>query len=466
MKKPGLVRFQMRSTVYCGHESFLMYGADGEENLAFRSFMEALVLNKFKYNTRRTYAYAVSQLLDYLVVGFEVQGEITPQAATLLVREYYSYLVHGEDSNDSAVQKISIVKPRATVSPRSAALYHAAINRFIQSVRDHHAEEQVLESDNLKHDKKVDDFLALSLVPAAALLDNAGKWISRHNHGPYPNRKNSNSLLGHVPTLDFSDAPITKESFFPLHKIAALIESATSYRNSALWALLAATSIRVSEAMQFLLEDVDIQNRKVYARGPRSSARCSKSYRGIDEVSFNKLAWKGRTTEHTLLLEPYGSMFFKYYSLYLKHEYKPTYHNFIFQTGNGDPLCFSDYSSVVFEPFRQSSRRVLANTEFERFSYTPHSLRHSFCVFFKNFVEHTEGVGLRNSEIKALTGQKTDKAVERYAVMMRYLLELKIAFAFVRADDFSKSFNELKLGFLEREYDLTMNEVANEKAAA
>lgn len=87
-------------------------------------------------------------------------------------------------------------------------------------------------------------------------------------------------------------------------------------------------------------------------------------------------------------------------------------------------------------------------------------------MFFKNFVEHTEGVGLRNSEIKALTGQKTDKAVERYAVMMRYLLELKIAFAFVRADDFSKSFNELKLGFLEREYDLTMNEVASEKAAA
>jgi integrase len=327
----------------------------------------------------------------------------------------------------------------------------------------HGRDDVFLETHGFIQPKSVEDYLANSLGLAAEVILNAPD-IKKKNPASYLKRKRMVNFLGHVPTLKPSEEPYTKEDFFPLQYISKLIHGASSYRDAALYSLLAATSLRVSEAIQILHKDVDLENRRVYAIDPKSNERDASSYRGLDEVDFNHLSWKGRTTKYTLLLEPYGTMFFEYHALYLKHEYKTSYHNFLFQTKKGDPLFLSDYSSVVYAPFRKVSKSILEGTEYSGFSYTPHSLRHSYCVFFKNFVTHTEGVGLRDSEIKALTGHKSEKIVARYALMKRYLLELKVAFAFVSVEEHSsRSFNEHKLGFLKREYEATMQAVAKEQ---
>lgn len=464
MRKDSLVRYSMFKSVYLGQEIYvLLEKATGSECIAFRSFMQALVKNGYKFNTIKSYAYPVAQFLDYLLVGFSVLGEVSAVKAEALLRAYYSYLFSGNESSSSYVRNILELKPRKTIQAVSAKIYHLAINKFILSVRYHQIEDDLFESKGISVARRVEPFIAENLGFVSEIAAKSSIELEGLQSGSYLRRKPRVNYLGHVPTIDNSDKPIERDSFFPLQHISSLIRSATNYRNAALWSLMAATSLRVSEALQILLEDIDFKNRKVYAVDPKTRRRSS-SYRGIDEVSLNKLSWKGRTTKHTLLLEPYGSMFFEYMDLYRKHEYQASYHNFLFQTADGDPLCFSDYSSVIYVPFRIGANKVLSGTEYSDISYSPHSLRHSFCVFFKNFVEHTEGVGLRNSEIKALTGQKTDKAVERYALMKRWLVELKVAFAFVDADYHSqKSFNEHKLGFLKREYQATLDAVAKEK---
>jgi len=48
----------------------------------------------------------------------------------------------------------------------------------------------------------------------------------------------------------------TKRLDFPLPEIAGLLESSTSYRDKALWSLLAASGIRLHEALNLRLEHI------------------------------------------------------------------------------------------------------------------------------------------------------------------------------------------------------------------
>ena len=69
----------------------------------------------------------------------------------------------------------------------------------------------------------------------------------------------------------------------------------------------------------------------------------------------------------------------------------------------------------------------------------------------KNFVEHTDGVGLSDYEIMALTGHSDVASVARYAIVELQLLNEKLAFAF---SDFkptgTRSVNEMLIGFHEK----------------
>lgn len=56
---------------------------------------------------------------------------------------------------------------------------------------------------------------------------------------------------------------------FPLDYVLSLANAATSWRDRCLWLLLAASGIRVSEALNLQWSDIDIQNQKVYVLDPK-----------------------------------------------------------------------------------------------------------------------------------------------------------------------------------------------------
>lgn len=124
---------------------------------------------------------------------------------------------------------------------------------------------------------------------------------------------------------------IDQSKFFPLELILGLVERATCYRDAAIWCLLAAAGLRISEVLQLLWEDI-FSEAKVYTVNPKEREDIKLSYIGLGELEINRLSWKGRRTKFTFLIEPYATMFFEALSLYMKYEYDAkARHNFIFQ---------------------------------------------------------------------------------------------------------------------------------------
>lgn len=412
----------------------------------FEIFILAAVVLGLRFNTLKSYSYKVAAFLDYLVVGLEVCGAADRSSYIMLARLYHSYLTQGLRSMSPLVQAIARRRPSPMLSNKSSGIHHVAVEQLIKACHDHCAE---FSASSLNDEIR---FIAsLKLIGPRSeqeirVLENLyGRQVKRS--------KNSKRLriFCHLPKARKNMDPYDKDKYFPLDKIGALIKSAPSYREATLWSHIAATSLRSSEALQTLWEDIDFERREVYAVDPSDRADPSDSYMGLSTSQMDKLSWKGRTTKHTLLLEPYGEMFFENLENYLRYEYKAHVpNNFIYQSKFGYPLCFCDYGSVIVEPFVRAAEVVLGGKG-KRYKLKLHSLRHSYCVYMKNFVEHTDGVGLSDYEIMALTGHSDVASVARYAIVELQLLNEKLAFAF---SDFkptgTRSVNEMLIGFHEK----------------
>ena len=433
--------------------------------LSFQLLMYEMVNQGQKYNSIRSYAYKCAIFLDYLVVGLSLFPSIDLRSYTLLARLYHSYLTQGLNSMSATVQSISRRRPSPMVSISTSLIHHAALEKLIVACHEHSREIKEI------HGKEVEDceVFHLGQLYSIGVPKSDQELNMLHTIYGRTTKKSKYSkrlrIFSHLPKLNRNNDPYERGKFFPLDKIGELIRSATSYRDAALWALIAATSLRASEALQILWEDVLVPTREIYAMEPGSRVNYYEAYMGITASQLDKLSWKGRQTKYTLLLEPYGKMFFEYLELYLKFEYQTgSGHNFIFQCKDGYPLCFCDYGSVLIDPFVIAAEKVLGDKP-DCYRLKLHSLRHSYCVYMKNFVEHMHGVGLSDYEIMALTGHADPKSAARYAVVDLQLLNEKLQMAFQshKLDD-SRDVNQLLIGFHERRIVFLKRKIAEEKA--
>lgn len=433
-----LINFRSHPRIYRGHKCYSLYWIAGplagQEYLAFKLFTEDLIDDGLSHNSIKNYSIQGAQYLDFMETGYAVLGEINTETTNLLTKGYYDYLIWGSQCEADHLVKIHKVKPRETVSSKSAAAYHAPIKRLINCAAN---TVDKLESHKVYgHTANLDRSIKLfSSFKSAARslthyqkknLKNRSRLGSVMSGGP---QKKQPNILGHLPKNNYDDNDvIDPKKFFPLEHICSLILSAGSYRDAALWALIAASSLRPIEAIQLLREDIDLVRRKVYAIDPYNRPNIPQSYYGITQTEFLELAWKGRATKHTLLLEPYGTLFFTFLEKYWLHEYRiDTGHNFIFQDNDGSPLYLRDYGSCVLRSFHEAASIALKNVDMcEREYLGLHSLRHSYCYYFKNFFQHTHGCGLSNHELMMLTGHQDPKSLEKYAVLDHELLLEKI----------------------------------------
>ncbi len=420
--KQQYINFSPVHSLYEGVEILRLFhvggNEDGKEYLPFTMFMQDLVDSNKAPHTVKQYGYRQANYLDYMAEGCKFLS-LSKANINLLHRGYHSYLIHGPNAASEVVKKICRTKLSPLVGVDTSSAYHAPIELFVKFSRGYLDKLADYKESGFNAGSPYDLEL-LGNISEIKTSVKPGEERGRNNT-EYARSSNGSSMTAHKKT----DAHVPSanggiifrlKKFFPLNKITQLIRSATCYRDAALWSLMAATSLRASEVLQVLREDINYAERQIYAVDPKLRKNFSKAYRGLSEVQANKLCWKSRTTPYTALLEPYGTLFFYYLELYKQYEYIPGCgHNFIFQTRDGAPLFLSDYSSVVLVPFKRAANSIFNECGISGKGMGLHSLRHSYIYFMKNFLEHNRGVGLSDSELMQLTGHRDIRGLMCYA---------------------------------------------------
>jgi integrase/recombinase XerD len=227
-----------------------------------------------------------------------------------------------------------------------------------------------------------------------------------------------------------SQSYFSTERAFPFDKIIPFINSLTSYRDKALYMFCAASGCRIHEALQILIEDISIKDRSIRLVDPFSRIT-NKTYTILSAQEKTKLSWKGRQTDRTILIQPFGDLFFEYLEKYIKEEYIPhNKHDFLFQyirgKNKGKPYFLSAPASR-FESFQKALQQVgLSNS----LSQGVHSLRHMYGTYLVNYFPKSDGTyGLPIAIVQKIMGHSTLNATQKYARYDKDLISIELEYA-------------------------------------
>lgn len=448
------------------YKSFDLYRIDKSGNSErcelFSNYCFYLASQGVAAGTYKRYTLAVASKLDYIEVGLSLN--LAQGSVFSIYTSFDLYLMSGLSSDDALVKTMTSVLGERILSGVSRSVNAAAADSFIgfcayECKRVKSRMENGLPYPDYGRDERI--LVGLATAEFDKQIRRAQDQLGRKI------RKGTSRTSDHVNRFeDKSSTPIKPNKYFPLGKISRLIESAGSYRDSALWALCAATSMRISEALQVLWEDINFAEGTILCVCPEGRPNINVSYRGLTSEQVKCLKWKARETDQTVLLEPYGALFFKYLALY-RVDGSSSQHNFIFETEEGRPLCLSDYGQVVLAPFKRAAAPIYEELNLSLVRVGLHSLRHSYCYFMYNFLTFENGHKLTLTDLAKLTGHKSLKTLEKYAHRDRelFLEEIHIAMSKWRGMS-DKSELELRYEYLRERCLAVKNKLDIKREAA
>ncbi|AAN69986.1 MULTISPECIES: tyrosine-type recombinase/integrase [Pseudomonas] len=456
-----LTNFFYTKSIYLGKEHHIIRYMDeknyGRELPPLSLHLRDLINQGYPDNSIKDSGLHNANFIDFFEEGLK-HIEPSKSEVNTLYREYHSYLTVGSASNSTVVRKICEAKPSPMVSTASSKKYHAQVQPFLKSLGNYFQKYKDYCENGLVIEKPETTLLIESLMkitPTTIRVREREKVAARQQAAPMTaatgNNQTRASYSSHIPYENNFCKPLDEDRYFPLDKVTDLITKASCYRNSCFYALIAATNARNSEADQILWRDINFTSREVFLVNPHTRLNPGDAYRGLSEIERNKLEWKGRGTPLTIMLEPYASLFFHYLELYILHEYQPSCgHNFVFHCKSGRPQFLCDYSTVVLHQFKNAAKRALPNQQHLASKLGLHSLRHSNIFFLKNYLEHSQGQGLTDSELLLITGHADIRSLQKYAKVDRELLLEKIAYGnSLRKNGNIKSSTEFQIQYLE-----------------
>jgi integrase len=419
----------LRARTANGIPSWVLLGPDGQRIAAFDAF--AHTLRNDPKNTRDAYCRHVAQFFDYLIEVSALSStglRLTKLELTEAIEAYGDYLRFGTAAGSQIACAVAAQLPPGANAGSSLIPKIAAIRRFLrlsEAVRKEMEEVSRKRSGNT------------SAVDGAPLFPELGQ---RRLLSPAEARAiQANSMIAGVIAggPKYIDALILNDrqegsSFdvnraFPYGKVMDLIAAMPTYRDKAQYALLAACGCRTHEALQILTEDIDMADGTLRLINP-ATRPSHQSYRALSPADRAKLAWKGRTTQLTLLIEPYASVFFESLQKYLEIEHIPHgRHDFLFQYNNGAergmPYFLSDPSTRL-ERFQRASKAIGACLPR---GTGPHSLRHMYGTYLLNYFPRANGdYGLPAPMVQQLMGHAQLTSTMKYAKFDQDLLKLEI----------------------------------------
>ena len=378
-----------------GKTTWRLLGPRGQPLDSFGAFADSLI-RKHAFNTRAAYCRHLAEFFDYLYEALAVLQVADPQQqfSRLVLREiieaYDDYLVLGRNSAKRVAALVDTSKPSPRHAPSTSALMHAPLRKFLRLSEQFRKEREELAREGLASGGG-------ELGPLLQGLDDSVEVPVLQVHSMSANSMIAGVLSGGprllraavLPTVP-PQVPYDETRAFPFDAIGGFIDKLPTYRDKALYALLAASGCRMHEALQVLFDDVDILAGTVALRDPRLRAG-NPSYLFLSHLEREKLAWKGRTTEKTLLIEPFASQFFLNLEHYLHEEYTPHgLHRFVFQyitqRQAGRPYFLSRASSRL-----ETFRKALSLARIEGNLHGPHSLRHAYGTYLLNYFPRLNG---------------------------------------------------------------------------
>ncbi len=435
---------------------------DAEPVHAFTVFCEKN--SDYSPRTQKRYAEAVSRFLDYLyeaqVFGHE---PVTARHLNNIVDAYPLLLRDGCDVTAKRVIERAAEAPHdlwlAKVAqglrwkPMSRASFSntlAAINRFLllsESLsQEAYERARLLGVDHLGRYERL--FKALdgtvgvpqrevTQIRQNSMLGSVAKFVPNGIKRP----RRLKAAIG-------SRQVDQQHQDFPLAYISPLIEAATSWRDKALWLLLAASGIRTSEARNLLLDDIDVDEQQVYVLSPNG-----RHYAPPRNV-LEQPRFKGRAIALTYLFPPLREAFFQALEHYLKHEYvpctKPGEARYLFQyvesNRRGQPLANASDAAMA-KSFKKAVRKAAVPLPPGGKDWTPHSLRHLYGAYMLNDYplapEHGR-FGLELVEVQMLMGHASIRSTQQYARAKAHRLVAKLK----RADEDLLSLTREEAGLL------------------
>lgn len=436
-----------------GDDTWVLIHEDGWRDPYFDYYATHLIKTKQNsLNTREQYCRCVANFVDYLVEAARWYRESgrdhfkSPEhgvsggrgaagfsGAVLveLIEIYTKVLAGGAHSGDPVVIELSRRLKRKVSAHQSQRVHIAAINSYLH----------LSEAFNVRMQQSgLAEINGLPVLPEGALFpdfDTATEYshferIAMSTRTMIGGVVAGGAKLKRIAVLkvdtdsDDDEDKFDYDSAFPLECAPALITSGfCSYRDRALYCLLMASGIRISEALTLTWDDVDCLNRKVYIRDPRKKD-LEKVYLGFLSLEQRRsLPYKGRTHPVTLLIEPFASEFWRLLHLYMKEEmFTTSAHPFIFQVLKGEnlshPLIFSDQSNLR-KAFKDACRKIDPD-----FCYGAHSLRHMYGVYCLNYWPKENGsYGLTPDEVQFLMGHSHRDSTMLYAKPDTLILEVE-----------------------------------------
>ncbi|GAA0811377.1 hypothetical protein GCM10009111_03790 [Colwellia asteriadis] len=397
--------------------------ADKAGNLyrPYQFFVQHMIERGYAANTVNGYAEHVYRFLNYITRAIELTpGAIDKSSLKLIIISYTSYLLHAEDAPDPIVRQIAIEQgKREKTSLNSLVLIDNAISYFIRF-------------GELKQLEEADEGDITPLFTAAKSLISSfeSKNIKKNSMiagvikgGLTAKERVSYGVL--ITKRSSKKNKVYSTQSIELSCISGLIESATNLRDKTLYSLLAASGARTHEALQLRLTDFDIHKKEVYLRDP---AEVNRNTLGLTPEEERQLAWKGRNTETTFLIEPFKSMFFRYLGKYMKQDRVSTCgHPFIFQNYKTlRPFFCSDRSSRIKQFKKAAKKSGITDTT----HISPHSMRHTYGGYTLNYLPlPNDEFGLPIQYVRILMGHESLSSTEIYAKEDEDLLKAQIQYA-------------------------------------
>ncbi|MBY0445953.1 MAG: site-specific integrase [Burkholderiales bacterium] len=436
---------------------------DGQREFKpFSHYSRWLCQRGYAYNTVQLYSEHVARFIDYVyevsISQFDADIE---HSISSIIYSYQSFLLFGKDSSNPIAARVAkqLGKEKITSQLSLAQTIESSIRWFLRVCEVYNSiSPDTLFSRFYINRSEYRQNYEISAIKANSWL--AGT-IRDALVAVLPKRRRETLF----PRAKRRDRKNDKQDFkavaFPIEKSVFLVRqekpkrAKVFYRDMAIYTLLAASGARSSEVLQLRFVDIDVDNLAIYLRDP-----FSRKNPGITEEENRLLAWKGRATEITFLIEPFRQIFFEHLEQYLALEYNASCgHDFLFQDIDGRPYFTSDRSSRD-KKFKSYAIRA-GLSEYKGISL--HSLRHMYGTYTLNYmpIPGQETPGFPLAYVKILMGHSSITSTMKYARHDRDLIDAY----FQHANQYITLRGEQSMSTIRQEFHIRQLEILQQEAS-
>lgn len=429
IKNPTLKKVTFIDPIVGGQGYMFLFRESGEAVPFVTEYLRERKSSGLSDNTVKAEANALFNFFNYLteaallVESIENSGLHSPLYSAIM--GYPKFLASGSQSDAFLPEQVGKKLGFKGVNRATQALYLSNVTQFIRASAisqqnlqglsdldliemDQKQEiigQEILKRKKLSRDQK-SALIKTSML--ASVISGGPKYVSSAFFKPFGRSEDA-------------QAKVTKA--FPIDRIISMISSASCARDQALWALLAGTGIRISEALNLLTYDVSPRSdlSKVISIHPPSTR--ANRY-PLKNGRANIPPFKGRGTAETWFLEPFLTIFKRALSNYLEHERPLTDHDVLFvnlsNNGFGNPMYFASNTGSINKAFKRAAEQAGVA------GFTIHSLRHFYGVFTLNYVEIAGCHGLPLDVVSKIMGHKSIESTKGYAIRDSLIVSEKL----------------------------------------